>query len=1546
LRREPGASQSGDAERRVRQVFSYLRAFAAGRAPIVRTLEEVAHKLCLRDWPEHPSIQQGVVALGGTGPGAAAEPLLRVRRPELTPAPPPPEALAGWLMHGWEEPDGRVAVWQVRRRMVRPGASLQPEGFADDPARPRVLTEWGRAWKQWAVAERPARQAMRVFEQLYALHADVERQGERIELVLADGRLLWRTAEGGAAIDHPILLQRVDLVFDPEIPEFRVVDADRLPELNVPLLLAGGVMPGEKLNELQRDLEEGGFHPLAREETSAFLRRLVSLLGPTGVLREEPPEVRAGARSDQPAISREVWLLARNRSAGFAAAFDRVLEDIERRGALPTALTRIAGIEPPQRDEPVVPALADVAGVPPDILLSKPANAEQIEIVRALERHDAVLVQGPPGTGKTHTIANLIGHLVAQGKRVLVTSHATKALRMVREHIVEELRPLSVSVLDTDLESRAQLEQAVRGIVHRLSTSNEERLQAEVASLAAERAGLLGEIERMSAELRISRENEYLPIKAGGEEVSPAEAARFVGQNAQKLGILPGPIPAGAPIPLDEAELRELYESNDSVSSDEERELALPLPAASQLPTPEQLEAELKHIEARRSDSERFWKTAPQPGDGTTLEELSRALEELGRDLAGLAPWQRRLVAAGHAGAAEEALWRDLAERVAGAAAIWRKGHPLLLEHEPAIDAALPLKDVREALAEMRAHVGDGKKLGGASMLFKGKWKAVLEGCRVGGAAPVEREHFAALEALAEIQVARAELAARWARHAEPTGLPAFSLLPDPPEPTLSEYAQQFERLLALWPSRWRPIEGQLDALGWRRVEFRADEIARAAPTAPFESDAAILAAPLPQAIDRRREAVARLDTLRKWKALAEDLGRYEAPVCRALGQAVGTLDPHSYRRQYTRLQEAWHQRETLERRRVLLRKLAVDAPGWAAAVEGRHGFHGSPFAPKDLAAAWRWRQLEEELSRRGARDELALSAKVEAHLEQLRRVTVELCDRKAWLEQQRRTDLEARQALMGWADTQRQIGRGTGARAPELQVRARELLSRARSAVPVWIMPLSRVVESFDPRDGRFDVVVIDEASQCDLTGLFAVYLGEQVLIVGDHEQVSPSPGTEPALDSSALIGEFLEGIPNSHLYDGQTSVYDLARQSFGGTIALREHFRCVPDIIEFSNQLSYGGEIRPLRDPNSGRRPHLVEYHVSQAFAPVRRLQMNEAEAKVVAALVAATIALPEYEGKTFGAISLLGDEQARRISELVQALVPVDQLERRRFLAGNPAQFQGDERDVIFLSMVDSPVGVALPFEDRPTSKQRYNVAASRARDQLWLVHCLDPRRDLHPGDLRRRLTEHVRATATRPQLPKGSAPSARRTPSALEQAVFQALVREGFRVEVQVPVGGFRIDLVVSDGRRQVAIECDGDRFQPIDRIPLEMAKQAVLERVGWRFRRIRSSRYYRDPDGTIEGVCKDLRRLGVEPLRPDSDNTVRLDAGENLEGKIIRRAWQIMRGEEWVKDASRDQAPPLEELPSDALMPLGDGAVAELVLDETTEPHFVIIEDKG
>ena len=160
----------------------------------------------------------------------------------------------------------------------------------------------------------------------------------------------------------------------------------------------------------------------------------------------------------------------RQRRTGPGNVFGLVLEDIANRDVFPPSLLQILGLE----EAAVVQTESQSNGLSfgnedEDVLLSKPANREQLEIAKQLARRDCVLVQGPPGTGKTHTIANLLGHLLAQGKRVLVTAHTPKALRVLRQKVVEPLQPLCISVLHNDKQSQEELQRSVQKINVRLS---------------------------------------------------------------------------------------------------------------------------------------------------------------------------------------------------------------------------------------------------------------------------------------------------------------------------------------------------------------------------------------------------------------------------------------------------------------------------------------------------------------------------------------------------------------------------------------------------------------------------------------------------------------------------------------------------------------------------------------------------------------------------------------------------------------------------------------------------------------------------------------------------------------------------------------------------------------------------------------------------------------------------------------------------------------------------------------------------------------------
>ena len=313
-----------------------------------------------------------------------------------------------------------------------------------------------------------------------------------------------------------------------------------------------------------------------------------------------------------------------------------------------------------------------------------------------------------------------------------------------------------------------------------------------------------------------------------------------------------------------------------------------------------------------------------------------------------------------------------------------------------------------------------------------------------------------------------------------------------------------------------------------------------------------------------------------------------------------------------------------------------------------------------------------------------------------------------------------------------------------------------------------------------------------------------------------------------------------------------------------LREHFRCVPEIIGFSNALSYDYKIKPLRDAsNSVILPAVVNYRVADGE---RIGKENEAEAKAIVALIKACMAQPEYKEKTFGVISLLGDDQAKKIQSLIFEHIDAKDIERRRILCGNASNFQGDERDIVFLSIVDSNVKNGplsmQGFGPDDAFRKRYNVAASRAKDQLWVVDSLDAANDLKPGDIRKRLIDYSLNPAAYENLAEEIE---EKSESPFEVAVAKALVGRGYHLIQQWKVGTYRLDMVAICGRKYVAIECDGERYHNGEaKIREDMERQTILERLGWRFIRIRGSDYFRNPDKAMERVITELGDHGIEP----------------------------------------------------------------------------------
>jgi very-short-patch-repair endonuclease len=168
----------------------------------------------------------------------------------------------------------------------------------------------------------------------------------------------------------------------------------------------------------------------------------------------------------------------------------------------------------------------------------------------------------------------------------------------------------------------------------------------------------------------------------------------------------------------------------------------------------------------------------------------------------------------------------------------------------------------------------------------------------------------------------------------------------------------------------------------------------------------------------------------------------------------------------------------------------------------------------------------------------------------------------------------------------------------------------------------------------------------------------------------------------------------------------------------------------------------------------------------------------------------------------------------------------------------------------------------------------VAASRARDQLWLFHSVQLG-ELTADDARALLLAYCQRLtsaswsplrqATRP----GAAEAVPADPDAactndFERAVLRRLRERGLSPIPQFRIGAFRIDFVLPapDGRR-LAIECDGDRYHGADAFAADLRRQAILERVGnATFVRLRSSVFHRDPDVALAPVWERAQELGI------------------------------------------------------------------------------------
>ncbi|WP_277835517.1 AAA domain-containing protein [Speluncibacter jeojiensis] len=1374
-----------------------------------------------------------------------------------------------------------------------------------------AFDDWLADWQAWAATDRERRPVWQLNTALQRAMQELGARPESVELVLAAGLLTLPSTDVGEPARTHILTQPATIERDDASGDLLVrLASETAPRLEDTQLLTGLSMFDPTGSRALQDGLQGLSSPIDMA-IPVFLKAWAgrSLTVPVQVEGESDiPD------TDRTLVAAPALVLRKRGAFALVEYYDRMITEAERDDVpVPLGLAQLVeAIEPDDRVDWLDRAgSAPSATLAEDPLFPLPANPEQREIIARLARDSGVVVEGPPGTGKTHTIANLVSALLAQGQRVLVTSEKAQALRVLRDKLPPEMQELCVAITDVGRGGSAELNRSVAEIATRKSSYNAATTNARIDDLTARRTESLSRRSSITERIRSLRESETFvhPEVASGYAGTAASIVRHVTRCADRYGWLPGPLHSAEP-GIGGAQVPAMLDLTARSTPERAQRLQQALPRIDGvLPSPGDLHQLCARAGAAPQDV--------QPEAAWLMEALAVAPQHVLTDvrlrcerLHGVVVDIRRQSAAFQAAA--DAVLSGAAEH------LWSKTSDLpgLLQLATQSDSFVGPRTVDVPVAGRHALDAYGAM---ASAMHGGlEWRGRFR----------KSDQQKAVEALGPVATVdgqpatTAELMRVVAEHLRALDCVhrAAAVLADlrVPLDTAGTRAVQVNDLANVERSR-QVVNALVEQSSSIADALRS--IHPGVPPVRSIAEASALAAAAAAIAARSDTDAARTALQSLAESVAACFSSAPSPEGAALVDAIGAGDYAGVESALSALEDARAVQAEEELLAGLRRQLEDSGPGLAALVAESPSDERWFARVAELDEAWAWRRAQQWVQ---AHHEEGVDRRLESDLEiveaDIARLTAQLAAERAWRGCLERMTAEQVQALQAYRGQVANIGKGTGKYAEQYRSAARSAMQVAQGAVPAWVMPLQQVLASIPAEPGAFDVVIVDEASQADIASLFLLWLAPRVIVVGDDKQCAPSEVASGALDAVfQRLDTYLPDMPE-YLRASLTprdSLFSMLRTRFGQVVRLREHFRCMPEIISWSsNQFYRDAPLVPLRQFGSDRLKPLRTSYVDGGVVTGRDAKLsNRPEALAIADAIEACLDDPAYDGKTFGVVVLQGQAQVDVIRNELLDRLDGKQWDERRLRIGTPPDFQGDERHVVFLSMVIAP-GQRVAARTDNKAQRAFNVAASRAQDQLWLFHSVTSD-SLRDTDLRHSLLTYMQATSPAPAdpMPAGVTRDDRHAlfDSLFEQRVFLDITARGYHVNPQVEVNSRRIDLVVTGAAGRLAVECDGDAFHTTpEQRARDLERERELKRCGWEFWRIRESAYYLDPVGALSGLWAELDRRGIAP--------VILDESGPSEGS----AWTpvVLVDDESHTDLPDDAAP---ELPVVEASPTVDSA---------------------
>ena len=438
------------------------------------------------------------------------------------------------------------------------------------------------------------------------------------------------------------------------------------------------------------------------------------------------------------------------------------------------------------------------------------------------------------------------------------------------------------------------------------------------------------------------------------------------------------------------------------------------------------------------------------------------------------------------------------------------------------------------------------------------------------------------------------------------------------------------------------------------------------------------------------------------------------------------------------------------------------------------------------------------------------------------------------WGARQQRAGADTRSKVSAYANGLAGTASGTrGSAATAMNASIGEVIKM----FPVWGVTNLSARTNLPLHHGLFDLLIVDEASQCDVaSALPLAYRAKRMMVIGDRHQLIHVSNLRESQDQELARSAGLSDEQYLNLSYRAVSLFDLAARLVGERqLLLEEHYRSREAIIRFSNDLFYGSRlIIRTKGEDDPRDPALVwqEIHGKVTRGKGGKSYINPEEASAAVACVKELQRDPALANASIGVVTPFSAQVALIRDKLANADSSVTVATAHRF--------QGDERDVMVFSPV---ISTGLPAHTTAfvNNGNLINVAITRARQRLVIIG--NRQAALKAGGVLGQLAQYAADL------------EAKKFSSPLERALFHALDAAGIDADPGVSVKGYRLDLAIESEGVRLDVECDGAAFHK------DLRKDAIrdseLERAGWRVLRLPGTLIINDLPGCVRKVQEAL-----------------------------------------------------------------------------------------